>query len=198
MLKRAPNLGFTLIELMIGIAVLGIVLMVGLPSLARWMQNTQIRTHAEAIHAGLQLARAEALRRNTQVRFQLFDTVTAACAASLTGKSWVVSLADAAGQCNTAPSDTGAQIIQKKDGTEGAANTAVAATGGTLVTFNGLGRVANAGAMTQVAITNPTGGACKTAAGDEPMRCLQIRITSGGQMRLCDPAVTAANDPRRC
>ena len=198
MLTFTYRRGFSLIEMLIGIAVLVIVLMVGLPSLARWIQNTHIRNQAEAVHSGLQLARAEALRRNTQVRFQLFDTLTAGCAASTSGKSWVVSLADAGGQCNLAPAATGPQIIQKKDGAEGSPNSALVATGGSLVTFNGLGRVANATPLTQIDITNPVGGACKTVAGDEPMRCLQIRIASGGQMRMCDPAVNAVADPRRC
>jgi type IV fimbrial biogenesis protein FimT len=190
--------GFSLIELLIGLVVLGIVMMIGMPSLATWIQNTQIRNQAEAVYSGLQMARAEALRRNTQVRFQLFDTLNAGCAASTSGKSWVVSLADSSGQCNLAPADTAPQIIQKKDGAEGSTNTALAATGGALVTFNGLGRVVNVGPLTQVNITNPVGGACKTAAGAEPMRCLRIQVASGGQMRMCDPAVTAATDPRRC
>jgi type IV fimbrial biogenesis protein FimT len=187
--------GFSLIELLIGLVVLGIVMMIGMPSLATWIQNTQIRSQAEAVYAGLQLARAEALRRNTNVRFQLVNTLNASCAASTSGKSWVVSLADPAGQCNVAPSATGPQIIQKKDGTEGSPNTAVAATGGSLVTFNGLGRVSNVGPMSQINVTNPTGGACATGG---PMRCLQIRISTGGQMRMCDPAVTSATDPRFC
>ena len=190
--------GFSLIELMIGLVVLGIVMMIGMPSLATWIQNTQIRNQAEAVYSGLQMARAEALRRNTQVRFQLFGTLNAGCAASTSGKSWVVSLADSSGQCNLAPADTAPQIIQKKDGAEGSPNTALAATGGSLVTFNGLGRVVNVGPLTQVDITNPVGGACKTAAGNEPMRCLRIQVASGGQMRMCDPAVTAGTDPRRC
>lgn len=190
--------GFSLIELLIGLVVLGIVMMIGMPSLATWIQNTQIRNQAEAVYSGLQMARAEALRRNSQVRFQLFNTLNAGCAASTSGNSWVVSLADASGQCNLAPADTAPQIIQKKDRAEGSPNSALAATGGSLVTFDGLGRVINAGPLTQVDITNPVGGACKTSAGAEPMRCLRIQVASGGQMRMCDPAVTAATDPRRC
>lgn len=198
MLKRLQRRqgGVSLIELLIGLVVLGLLLMVGLPSLATWLQNTQIRNQTEAIYAGLQLARAEALRRNTIVRFQLFDSLTSACAASTSGKTWVVSLTDAAGNCDEAPSETTApQIVRKADGAEGSPNTTVAATGGTLISFNGLGRVANAGAITQIDVANPNGGACQSADG--PMRCLSVRITSGGQLRMCDP-MAAAPDPRAC
>lgn len=188
--------GVTLIELMIGLVVLALLLMVGLPSLTTWLQNTQIRNQTESFYAALQLARAEALRRNSLVRFQMVDTLTSACALSTTGKNWVVSLANPAGSCQTAPSDTAApQILQKSDAEGSTPNTAVAATGGSLVSFNGLGRVANAGAITRIVVSNPTGGACQTAAG--PMRCLEIRITTGGQLRMCDPAA-AAPDPRAC
>lgn len=196
MLRTRAVRGFSLIELMITIGVLGIVLTIGLPNLATWLQNTQIRNQSEAIYAGLQLARAEALRRNVSVRFQLFTDLGPSCAAAAFGKSWVVSLADAAAQCNAAPSDTAApQIIQKRDGGDGTPNAAVAATGGTLVTFNALGRVANAGAITVINVTNPAGGSCHAAG---PMRCLRVTITNGGQMRMCDPAVTVVTDPRIC
>lgn len=197
--------GFTLIEVMISLAVLGLVIMIGLPNLTAWLQNTQIRTAAEAVHAGLQLARAEALKRNATVRFQLVSTLTSACALSTTGKNWVVSLADAAGRCDEPESDAGAQIIQKRSGGEGSPNARVVATGGNSVWFNGLGRVvqlpaAPAAPLTQIDIDNPTNGACKTTAGNEPMRCLRIVVGTGGQIRMCDPAVDPADvtDPRRC
>jgi len=201
MLKRSltTSAGFTLLELMIGLTVLGIVLMIGLPSLATFIQNTQIRTGAEGMQSGLQLARAEALRRNTTVRFQLVTSLAAGCALSASGTNWVVSLADATGNCHQAPSDTTApQIIQKKAGTEGAANAVIAATGGSSVTFNGLGRVVGVAPITRIDIPNTKGGACKTAGADEPMRCLRVTISSAGQVRMCDPAVTDVTDPRSC
>lgn len=195
--------GFSLIELMVAIAVLGILIMMALPSLGTWIQNTQIRTAAEGIQSGLQLARVEALRRNTVVRFQLMDTLTSSCGFSATGTNWVVSLADASGACDAAPSDTAApRIIQKRSGNEGSSSAQVMATGGNTVHFNGLGRVIQPptapAALTQINITNPVNGACKTSGGNEPMRCLRITVSSGGQIRMCDPAVDDNTDPRFC
>lgn len=193
--RHITESGFSLIELMIGLVVLGIVLMVGLPSLAVWMQNTQIRNAAETLTSGLTLARAEALRRNANVRFQLVDSLTASCALTSSGRSWVVSLNNPAGACEAAPADAG-PILQKKDGAEGAPNAVVAATGGDTLVFNGLGRVLQVTPITQIDITNPNGGACQSAAG--PMRCLRITVSSGGQIRMCDPVVTDTTDPRAC
>jgi hypothetical protein len=30
------------------------------------------------------------------------------------------------------------------------------------------------------------------------MRCLQINVSASGSVRMCDPAVTDATDPRKC
>jgi len=199
MLIRHPAArGFTLIELMITLAVLGMLIMIALPNMGTWLQNTQIRTSAEAMQAGLQLARAEALKRNTTVRFQLVNSLTSSCALTTSGRNWVVSLADPSGLCNMDASDTVApQIIQKRSSAEGSPNAVVTATGGSSVVFNGLGRPA-AGSLTEINVTNPNNGACKTAAGNEPMRCLRIAVNAGGAVRMCDPAVNDATDPRKC
>jgi type IV fimbrial biogenesis protein FimT len=71
----------------------------------------------------------------------------------------------------------------------------------TTVTFNGLGRVTGAAPITQIDVrhvTDPIGGNCQPAG---PMRCMRLNISSGGQVRMCDPAVNPAvdpTDPRLC
>jgi type IV fimbrial biogenesis protein FimT len=187
--------GFTLIELLVTITVLGIVLMLGLPNIAAWLQNTQIRNSAEAMIAGLQLARAEALRRNRQVRFSLVDALDASCSVAATGRNWVVSIADPTSKCNASASETTDPfILQKRSSEEGSQNAVVSSTVPS-VTFTGLGSAV--GAM-QINISNPSGGACKTPAGSEPMRCLQVVVSASGSVRMCDPAVTEDGDPRKC
>jgi type IV fimbrial biogenesis protein FimT len=200
MLIRARAMqGMSLIELLMGLVVLGILVMIGLPSLSAWIQNTQIRTSAEGIYAALQLARAEALRRNAVVRFQLVNTLDSTCILAAIGTSWVVSLDDPSGQCEKDPSEdplAGPRIVQKRNAIEGSPNVTVAATGGSTVRFNGLGRVTGANPITQIDVANPGGGACKTAAG--PMRCLRLTVSSGGEARMCDPAFDIVGDPRHC
>jgi type IV fimbrial biogenesis protein FimT len=196
--------GFTLIEIMITLAVFALLLAVGLPSMTIWLQNQQIRTSAEGLQAGLQFARAEALRRNAPVRFQLVDTLTPACVLINNGTSWIVSMNDPTGLCDTPPSDiVDPFTIQKRSGAEGTPNAVLAATSGvapavpvaaTTVTFNGLGRATGAGAITQINVTNASAN-CQPAG---PMRCLRLNISSGGQVRMCDPIVIDPTDPRLC
>src|SRR4051812_28032047 len=103
--------GFTLIEMLVTLAVMALLLMVGLPSMNTWMQNTQLRSSAEGIQGGLQLARAEALRRNVQVRFQFVDTFTAACVLKDNAANWIISMNDPTGKCDAAESDPSAPIV---------------------------------------------------------------------------------------
>lgn len=200
MLKAQVRRGFTLIELMVGIAVFAFVMAMGAPSFSTWIQNGQIRTATEAIQNGIHLARAEAVRRNVPVRFQLTDTLTNACALSTSGSNWVVSLDAAAGLCNEAPSadlaaPTAPRVIQSRAGGEGSANAAIAADQSSIV-FNGLGRVTPIpGGNININITNPTGGACAAASG--PMRCMRVVVSAAGQVRLCDPRF-ASSDAQGC
>ncbi len=198
MLARGATGGFSLIELMVGIAIVAILMFVALPNFTIFLQNTQIRNAAESTLQGITLARAEAIRRNVTVRFQLVSDLTSGCALSATSLNWVVSLADATGQCDAAPSDdTAPQIIQKRPGSEGATSIAVATSGGSSIVFNSLGRVVGAG-ITQLDFSNTAGTCVHVDAVNGTMRCLRILVSTGGQAKLCDPKVTDATDPRIC
>jgi type IV fimbrial biogenesis protein FimT len=191
-------LGFNLIEVLIGLAVMGILMVMGMPSLSAWMQSTQVRNSAESMVSALQLARTEALRRNRSVQFSLTDgSLGSGCAVSLTGTDWVVSLADPTGKCDIAASDTvDPMIVQKRGGQEGSANATVTATGSASVTFNGLGRVTGYPVGGIAIDVKNSSGACQDAGGT--IRCLRVAISPSGAIRMCDPAVSDAADPRKC
>jgi type IV fimbrial biogenesis protein FimT len=200
MRTRTRQAGISLTEVMIGITVAAVLLGVGVPAMTGWLQNAQIRTASETLLGGLQIARAEAIRRNATVRFNLVDTLTATCALSASGTNWIVSIEDPTGKCNVAPSETTApRTLQFKDGNEGSPRVAVSATGGTVVTFNALGRPSTLTAnMTAIDLSNPTYSACQHAGTPGDARCLRILITTAGTARLCDPKVADATDPRKC
>lgn len=197
MLNRHYMRGFTIVELVVTLALFGVLLGLGVPAFTTFIQNTQIRNAAENALTGINLAKAEAVRRNASVRFQFVTTLTSACALSTAGPSWVVSLDDPTGACEVAASDTTTpRTIQKKSGQEGATNVTIAATGSSLATFNGLGRVSGT-AITQIDFTH-NALTCEHADVNGTARCLRILLTSGGLVRLCDPKVTATTDPRYC
>lgn len=181
----------TLIEIGIGLAIFAILLGLAAPSFSTWLQNSKIRTTAEAINNGLQLARAEAVQRNAVVRFQLTTTLTGACALSTTDSNWVISLDDPSGACANAPDDTVApRIIQTRPAAEGSTNTVVAADQAAIA-FNGLGRQSAIGGAPLTTVNIDISSAAANT------RSLRVSVSSGGQTRMCDPAL-ASSDPQGC
>lgn len=193
--------GVGLIELMIGLVIVAILLGMAVPGFTTFLQNSQIRTAADAIQNGLNLARAEAVRRNTNIQFVLG-----------TGSSWTVGCATAVGDLDGDGVADCPATIQSRPAGEGSSKAAVttsevvASTGAaaapavfsSTLAFNGLGQAVSStlakGNNAVFSITNPTGGSCATAG---PMRCLRVIVTSAGQVRMCDPAL-ASNDPQGC
>lgn len=183
--------GVSLIELCIAMAIFAILLVMAAPSFSNWIINSKIRATSEAISNGLQLARAEAVRRNSVVRFQLTSDLTAGCALSTTASNWVISLDDPSGACANAPSDTVApRIYQSRPASEGSSNVVVAADQ-SAIGFNGLGQQV---AMGGGALANVNINVSSAMAGT---RSLRVSITTGGQTRMCDPAL-ASTDPQGC
>lgn len=165
---KAKPLGFSLVELMIGIAIMAILLGVAMPSFQTWLRNTQIRNASEAVTNGLQRARAEAVSRNTNVAFALG-----------TDSSWTISVV------------TPATVIESRSSAEGSQNVTrtILPAGATTITFNNFGGViANADAsasLTQVDLT--------AVGGNQDLR---VTIGVGGNARMCDPNLAAG--PRAC
>jgi type IV fimbrial biogenesis protein FimT len=186
--------GFTLVELLIGLAILGFLLALGVPAFSTLLQNQRLRASAETLMNALQLARAEAVNRNGQVQFVLTEDDAVALEVnaiteSTTGKNWMVRARNPV---------TGLwDFVEGKNAAAGTGSTtATVSVSGTVatITFNGLGTT-DLAANSTFQVTNPPGGAC---APSGPMRCLNVVLTPGGQAKMCDPAVSAAGDTRKC
>ncbi|WP_447787729.1 GspH/FimT family pseudopilin [Variovorax boronicumulans] len=185
--------GFTLIELMVGIALLGILLMLAYPSYTSFIRNAQVRGAAESVLNGLQLARAEAIRRNGNVQFTLTNTSKGAALAGST--DWNVYAALPATPTvfddlvqerltGDASSNARAQVsttVGTKAADPGAGMPAT-------ITFTGLGRLAAATTVRQIDFTGAT----------TDVRRLAIVLAPGGDVRLCDPGHSLATNPQGC
>ena len=190
-----PARGFTLVEMMIGLALLAILITMAAPSFSLWIRNMGIRATAESLLSGLQLARAEALKRNAATRFQLMSTLDGGCTLSANGPHWVVSHDDAVGLCGAAPSDTDEpRIVRRYDASQAGGRQTRISAGQSLFTFNGLGRLTSPSA--NILVSGSEGqGACASEGGGA--RCLRIEVSAGGDVRLCDPALPNT-DPQGC
>ncbi|QWT47648.1 GspH/FimT family pseudopilin [Azospira inquinata] len=207
---RSGSQGVTLIELLVGMAIFAILMLFSIPAYQEWIQNVKIRTMADGLQNGLQIARNEAVKRNQESRFQLVSSMTGACALSATGPDWIVSMYPVTGLCDQSPDPntsplsadfsaaTNPLIIQKSPPAP-VTNPLVLSATQAGVCFTGMGAMtgdADCGLITTKIDIKPAQGTCKADGGD--LRCLRVCISTGGLIRMCDPAVTDHSDPRYC
>lgn len=104
------------------------------------------------------------------------------------------------------PATNSYDFIEGKLGSEGSGKTGASGVTVTPVTagifdgtvsFTGFGALNSAQSIT-FQVTFPTAGACDTATTQGPLRCLNVAVSPGGQIRICDPKITAAKDTRAC
>ena len=180
MLSFTQPRGFTLIELMIAMAIAVLLLLLAAPMYSVWLADSQIRNAAESIAGGMRFAQAAAVKRNRPVEFVL-DKTTA------TG-SWTARLpavdADLAEDLEVGVFAEGAVRVDFDP----------RPTAATTVTFSPLGRIVpNAGGtttLTEVRVTIPP-----PPTGTRPLRVLVGGARTG--IKICDPA-WPATDPKGC
>jgi type IV fimbrial biogenesis protein FimT len=61
--------GFTLVELMISLAIFAILMLIATPTMVEFMGNSRIRNTADSIAQGVRQAQVEALKRNRDIEF---------------------------------------------------------------------------------------------------------------------------------
>jgi len=178
LIRSKPVRGFSVIEMLIGLAIVGLLLKIAIPSYRTWLQNTQIRAATHAIANGMQTARAQAIARNVLVQLVLTSQPDG------TGVAWQVQET-----ANPAPP------VEQWSAAEGASSAQILQPPGGTVTFNSLGRVTanqdGSASLLQVDVTS------SNDAGDTALRNMRVLIGNGGSARMCDPQL-AQPDPRAC
>lgn len=189
--------GFTLIEMIVAMAIFAVLVALTVPSMRTWIANAKVRSVADGLQNGIRLAQAESLRRSRQVVFSLTNNSNPGGSAGFTASSsatyWAIMTIPA-----MIDSTETAEFIAS--GVLSAASGTVTVTGPAEICFNSVGRlVANAA-------TGVTGGSCGTPANtyyditvtgaDHPLR---VQVALGGQLHLCDTNQTlSASNPYGC
>ena len=180
--------GFTIVELLVVVAIMGILIKLSLPSFSQMLRNFQIRNASESVSIGIQRARAEAITRNSNVRF---------CMGDVTKSTWDVDLQTAA--CSTTISSAALDSHQHTDGSTNV--TLVVKNGGTTVssgavgiTYNNLGqKIANSAGL---AAFDTIQFDATSTSGISQKR--EVRIGVGGNARSCDPSLAYSTNARGC
>jgi type IV fimbrial biogenesis protein FimT len=184
---RAAAPGFTLIELMIGIAIAALLIFLAAPSFTTFLRNSEIRSTSESIINGLRAAKTEAARQNRRVMFSLAGGNSA---------SWAINLVNDPVDC----ADPVSPPIQSYAKEEAGKNSKVTVTPNKLaVCFDGVGRVLNQGTPGDhiMSIDIESSVACEA----RPLRIVvddADKATPRG-LRMCDPNPNLpTGDPRYC
>ena len=166
--SRAAARGFTLIELMVVVTLVAILTTVAAPSISQQIANFRVRSAADGIVNGLNIARAEAARRNSPAAFTLNSG----------GAGWSVA--------QVSP----ATAIQSRGNGDTSRLTVTSSTGSLAVTFlpTGIVNTTAPPRLEQITISSTVPNT----------NSRQINILGGGLVRMCDPGITAAGDPRAC
>lgn len=88
-IRCRPDDGFTLVELLVTMAILVVALAVGVPSFEGVANGSRLSTATGELSAAIQLARGEAVRRNRNVVLCRTDDMTS-CAAGSVWSAWLV------------------------------------------------------------------------------------------------------------
>jgi len=176
-----PNLklrGFSLIELMVVIAIIGIVSATAFPSFMQWIQDSKTRTATEVLQNSIRLAQAEAVKNGAQVSFFLTNAAPLVNAATAgNGLNWGIRTVNA-------PTLIQSGMLAPQGG-----NLALSTAPNTpVLTFNSIGRLVGSVVPVTYTFTNAGGS-----------RSLAVQVTSSGGVRMCDPAkVLSSTNPDGC
>ncbi|MFT3736479.1 MAG: GspH/FimT family pseudopilin [Rhodocyclaceae bacterium] len=211
MLSKRFQRGFSLVELIVVVAIMGLLAALAGPELAAWIANSRVRSVAEALQNDLRKAQAEAMRRNHQVAFVLTDNQPVAAnvssvAADAAGRNWLLRVVatDAVVNEQATAATIGGSYFVKGDTIGRQLDITVKATNAMLC-FNSMGRLSQnvQNTLDGLALTCavPTAAApvqfdiAKTGA-DRPLR---VTVSLAGQVRMCDPSKTlSATKPDGC
>ena len=162
------NSGFTLLELLITVALISIVMAIAIPSMTTFTQNDRLTTNINTLIGHLAYARSEAVKRSQQVSICVSND-TATCTAGNWQDGWIVYI-DADGS-NTFTA--GEEVLRAQQALDGA-NTLTTAIG-TQVTYDYRGFVTVASVGSFLLCDARSGAFGKT-----------IRISTTGRVRVED------------
>lgn len=197
--------GFSLIELMVVIAIMALLAAFAIPGYSNWVGNSRVRSATEALANDLRRAQAEAVRRSHQVALvrTTGNPTSATVAASNSGTNWFVRVINlvATEVAGDSAMDGGGFFVK---GETTARQLGVTINGDTMICFNSLGRpVANSTTTSDaftLTCTAPTATQPKQfniahTSADRPLR---ITVDIGGKIRTCDPAKSISASPDGC
>ncbi|MEO5686397.1 MAG: prepilin-type N-terminal cleavage/methylation domain-containing protein [Burkholderiaceae bacterium] len=195
--------GFSLIELMVVITLIGIGLALAVPTFGKWSADARVRAAAESLVNAIRLTQATAVSRGRTSLFALTTdtppTLTSTAAAN--SPNWFAELNPLSGSDETQA--TLGLILKSTEGTQHA----ITVTGPAVTCFSATGRqltLTPAAANLSAGCTAPTDDVASptsftVAKPGAATRSFKVLVYLGGRVRMCDVAKTlSSTNPDGC
>ncbi len=162
MRRIAAGSGFTIIELMVVVAIVAVLAAVGLPSMRDLLKTNRMKTVSLDLYSALTLARSEAIKRSS-------SSVSMIAVGGNWQNGWTVTCVDVAGSCGGAD-----VVLLSQEAVD--ASTILTGPAGNIVTYSRDGRLATPAASFRVSI-----GADHPSV---PMRCVDVNVSGRPNTRV--------------
>ncbi|MBV1774630.1 GspH/FimT family pseudopilin [Burkholderiaceae bacterium DAT-1] len=186
--------GFTLVEMLITLVILGVGLGIAVPSMNAWTNDRRAQAVAQSMIDGLRFARQEALSRNTNINFTLVTETDGTV-------SWEVGCAQVVNNQNVGTSTAligcPATIRERKLFENGDRFSVSPSPTSNTIQFQPLGNIAT------TSITSLAGSGTATALNmiityRGTATPIAVSVTVGGVIKICKTSISTAGDPLLC
>lgn len=160
LLRTGIQLGFTLVELIVTIAVLAILLAIAIPNFQVFIVNGRMTSAANDMMTTLGFARSEAIKRAANITV-CASSSGSACSGGTWENGWIVL-------------DAGGNVIRVREALEGAATL----TGASTIIISANGRMTSPAVATTLTLNSGVTG----------IDGRQIQIDPSGRARVCKPS----------
>lgn len=194
--------GFSLIELLVVMALIGVMMAMAVPAFGKWSADAHVRAAAESLVNAIRLTQATGVAKGRTSQFALTTDAPPVVTSTPVADSpnWFAELNPLVGSDETQASL--GLILKSTEGTQHS----IAISGPALTCFSATGRQ-----VTLLASATSTGAACTAPTNDQTSpttytvsranasRSFKVLVYLGGRVRMCDAAKTlSSSNPDGC